>query len=53
NPGQSNLNASQSRHTIEKEFFANVAPWNRLDTGKVGVRSLQTRLQAILEDYIR
>ncbi|KAF2806327.1 vacuolar sorting protein VPS1, dynamin [Mytilinidion resinicola] len=53
NPGQSDLNSSRCRHTIEKEFFSKVAPWNHLDKGKVGVRTLRIRLQAILEDHIR
>ncbi|PVH90779.1 hypothetical protein DM02DRAFT_647505 [Periconia macrospinosa] len=53
NPGQSDLNASRCRHTIEEEFFTKVAPWNGLDKGKVGVQTLRIRLQAILEDHIR
>lgn len=53
NPGQSDLNSSRSRSAIETEFFAKVAPWSTLDKGKVGVLTLRTRLQAILEDHIR
>ena len=56
NPSQKELDESgwsQSRHDLEKAFFANESPWNKLEKDKVGIRALRDRLQEVLGDHIR
>jgi hypothetical protein len=54
NPGQADLKSStRGRHEIEMEFFAKEHPWNTLEKEKVGIESLRSRLQEVLEDLIR
>lgn len=54
NPGQADLKSTlRSRNDLEMDFFTKVHPWSMLDEGKVGIVSLRSRLQEVLEDHIR
>ena len=54
NLGQQQLqNSTNDRNGIEKAFFQTTAPWNTLDTDRVGIDALRIRLQEILASNIR
>jgi hypothetical protein len=48
NLGQKESEEDKSRHLVEKNFFRQTAPWNKLDGEKVGVEALQLRLRDLL-----
>lgn len=43
----------QSRNALEQAFFDTKHPWNQLNKTTVGVSSLRTRLQEILDGHLR
>lgn len=53
NLGQKESEDSKDRHALEKHFFFRTAPWNKLSSDKVGVESLQLRLQELLGTLTR
>ena len=54
NPGQLQISdPNTDRHSVEKTFFTQVAPWNSLEKDKVGIQALRSRLQEILAVHTR
>lgn len=41
------------RKKFEMKFFETRDPWNRLEPDRVGVKTLQSRLQEVLTDHVR
>lgn len=54
NPGQSDLAKKDlDRDGHESTFFRSQAPWNTVDTEKVGVDSLRVRLNEVLSSLVK
>ena len=54
NLGQAELDDPNSdRDMLEKTFFEKTTPWDRLDPERVGIKSLQGRLQDVLTEHVR
>ena len=54
NLGAAGLGSSSVTRDIEEDtFFAKTAPWSSVDKDKVGVKSLEIRLQDILATHIK
>lgn len=57
NPGQAKLavagSTTVSRDLEEEAFFAKKDPWSAMDKEKVGMKSLEVRLQEILATHIK